>query len=297
MSKLLRCITSDGCVMASAVDSTDIVYTAQTIHKASPVAAAALGRLLTASSLMGAQLKQKDATITLRINGGGPLGSVIAVTDSNGNCRGYVGNSGAELPPTQEGKLDVGGAVGSNGTLNVMRDYGTGEPYIGQVPIVSGEIAEDITEYYAKSEQIPTVCALGVLVDKLDHTVLLAGGLLIQLLPAADDESIDKLEKSIAALEPMTTMLAKGMSMEDICRKALDGFAVEVLDQWEINYCCNCSKSKVEQAISMLSDEEISTLADENGYAEVQCHFCDKTYRISQEDLNQIIAVKHQQKN
>lgn len=292
LDRLIRCITSDGSVMVSAVDTTNIVRVAQEVHSTSAVATAALGRLLTASSLMGAMLKQKEATLTLRINGGGPIGSVVAVADSRGNCRGYVGVADVDLPPKPNGKLDVGGAVGQEGTLNVLRDYGTGEPYSGQIPIVSGEIAEDITEYYAVSEQIPTVCALGVLEDKLDHSVLLAGGLLIQLLPFAEDAVIEKLEKSVAKLEPMTTMLAKGMSLEEICKVALDGFEVEVLDEWPVNYCCNCSKERVVHAISMLSEQELQEMIDDPTPTEVKCHFCNKAYVISHEELKKILHSK-----
>lgn len=295
MDKIIRCITSDGCVMASAIDASDLVFTAQKIHHTSPVATAALGRLLAASSLMGAQLKQKAASITLRIKGGGPLGSVIAVADSAGNCRGYVENGSVELPLNARGKLDVAGAVGKDGILNVMRDYGAGEPYVGQIPIVSGEIAEDITEYYARSEQIPTVCALGVLVDKEERQVLLAGGLLIQLLPAAGEEAIQKLERAVQRLEPMTTLLAKGFSVEQIVRSVLSEFEVEVLDENPVAYACNCSRQKVENAVCMLSPEEIRTLAGEEGFAEVKCHFCDKTYRLSQNELEGL--AKRRQEN
>ena len=292
MDKILRCITTDGSIMASAVDTTEIVSIAQGLHNTSAVATAALGRLLTASSLIGAQLKQKDATVTLRINGGGPLGAVVAVADSRGNCRGYVSEPAVELPLNGKGKLDVGSAVGHDGILNVMRDYGSGEPYIGQVPIVSGEIAEDITEYYAKSEQIPTVCALGVLTDKEDHSVLLAGGLLIQLLPGAGNEEIDKLEESLDKLDPMTTMLAKGMDAEAICRTALEGFEVEVLDEWPVNYVCSCSKEKVKNAMRQLSAEELISIIEEDGGADVHCHFCNKDYLLERKELEEILKSK-----
>lgn len=293
MDKILRCITSNGGVMASAIDSTNLVYTAQRVHKTSPVVSAALGRLLTASSMMGAALKQKEATITLRVAGGGPVGSLVAVADSRGNCRGYAANPSVELERKANGKLDVGAAVGREGLLYVMRDYGTGEPYIGQTPLVTGEIAEDITSYYAHSEQIPTVCALGVLVDREDASVLLAGGLLLQLLPGASEEEIAMLERNVAALEPVTTMLAKGMSIEEMCRKALSGFEVEVLDEMEVGYVCNCSRDRVVRAVSLLSREELISMAEEpQGFAEAQCHFCDKTYRISSEELYQMAAAK-----
>ncbi len=291
--KMIRCITSDGAVMAAAVDTSNLVYTAAKVHLTSPVASAALGRLLTAASIMGAQLKQDDASITLRINGdNSETGAVIAVSDSRGNVRGYVQNPDCPTEYYANGKLNVAKAVGRTGVLNVMRDYGTGEPYIGMVPLVSGEIAEDITNYYATSEQIPTVCALGVLLDKQDHEVLLAGGLLIQLLPGADESTIDRIEKNAANLEPMTTMLAKGMSITEICEKALEGFEVEVLDEMPIHYACTCSREKVINAFITLPDEEIRSMADEKGYAEALCHFCKKRYRFSKLQLEKIIEER-----
>lgn len=291
--KIIRCITSDGAVMAAAVDTSDLVYTAAKVHLTSPVATAALGRLLTAASIMGAQLKQDDASITLRINGdNSETGAVIAVSDSKGNVRGYVQNPDCPTEYYANGKLNVAKAVGRTGVLNVMRDYGTGEPYIGMVPLVSGEIAEDITNYYATSEQIPTVCALGVLLDKQDHEVLLAGGLLIQLLPGADESVIDRIEKNAANLEPMTTMLAKGMSIQEICEKALEGFEVEVLDEMPIHYACTCSREKVINAFITLPDEDIRSMADEKGYAEALCHFCKKRYRFSKLQLEKIIEQR-----
>ncbi len=292
--KIIRCITSDGSVMASVAETSNIVYTASKVHLTSPAATAALGRLLTAASIMGAQLKQKDASITLRINGNNSkTGAVIAVSDSKGNVRGYVQNPDCLTEYYNNGKINVAKAVGSTGTLNVMRDYGTGDPYIGTVQLVSGEIAEDIAGYYAVSEQIPTVCSLGVLLDKQDHEVLLSGGLLIQLLPGADDSVIDKIEKNANALEPMTTMLAKGMSAREICQTALNGFEVEILDEMPIHYACTCSRERVIRAFITLPDDEIRSMADEKGYAEALCHFCKKRYRFSKLQLEQIIKQKN----
>lgn len=293
MDKIIRCITSDGAVMASAIDASDIVFTAKKLHHLSKSATAALGRLLCATSIMGAMLKQKDATINLRVMGDGELGPVIAVGDSKGNVKGYVGNSNCPTEFYNSGKINVAKAVGKNGVLNVMRDYGTGEPYIGQVELVSGEIAEDITNYYATSEQIPTVCALGVLIDKEDGEVLLAGGLLIQLLPGADDTTIDKIEANIAKLEPVTTMLAKGMSILDICKTALDGFEVEVLDEYPVKYTCGCSKEKLERHFCTMSDEDLRTLPDENGTVVANCHFCNRRYVFTTEDIERLIKEKN----
>lgn len=293
MDKIIRCITSDGAIMASAIDASDIVFTAKKLHGLSRSSTAALGRLLCATSMMGNMLKQKDAFINLRVLGDGEMGAVVAVGDSSGNVRGYVENPDCPTEYYRSGKINVSQAVGASGTLSVMRDYGTGDPYIGQVALVSGEIAEDITNYYAVSEQIPTVCALGVLIDKESGEVLLAGGLLIQLLPGAYDEAIDRLEENVKKLEPVTTMLAKGMSILDICKTALDGFEVEVLDENPVNYVCGCSREKLERYFMTMSDEDIRTMADEKGYAEAVCQFCNKRYTFSLEDLEKLIAEKN----
>lgn len=285
---MIRCITSDGSIMAAAVDTTEIVAIAQELHHTSAVATAALGRLLSGASLMGAMLKKENASLTLKVNGGGPLGSVVAIGDSHGNVRGYVEHPDVELPLKPNGKLDVGGGVGRDGLLMVVRDMGEGEPYVGQVRLATGEIAEDITAYYAISEQIPTVCALGVLVDKEQHQAMLSGGLLIQVLPGADNTAIDRLEANIRTLEPVTTMLAKGMSMEEICAKALDGFEMEILDEYRVKYVCTCSREKVIQAFSSMKKEELLSLADETGYAEAVCQYCCRKYRFSEEELEQI---------
>ena len=297
MNKIMRCITSDGSIMAAAIDSSDIVHIAQGIHKSSPVATAALGRLLTASSIMGTMLKQKNATVTLKVNGGGPLGTLVAISDSRGNCRGNVTNPEVNLPLKDNGKLDVGGAVGKDGLLLVIRDYGEGEPYMGQIELASGEIAEDITNYFATSEQIPTVCALGVLLDKEDHKVLLAGGLLIQALPGADDAALEKLEKNVMNLPSVTTMLAQGLSNEDICRKALAGFDVEVLDEYEVNYACPCSKERVKRALTSLPADEILQIANEEGKMEAKCQYCGRMYEIEKSELEELAASAQKEKN
>lgn len=293
MDKIIRCITSDGAIMASAIDASDIVFTAKKLHNLSRSATAALGRLLCVTSMMGNMLKQKDAFINLRVLGDGEMGAVVAVGDSRGNVRGYVENPGCSTEYYNSGKINVAKAVGRNGTLSVMRDYGTGDPYIGQVELCSGEIAEDITNYFATSEQIPTVCALGVLINKEDGEVLLAGGLLIQLLPGAYDEAIDRLEENVKNLEPVTTMLAKGMSILDICKTALQGFEVEVLDENPVNYVCSCSREKLERYFMTMSDEEIRTLPDESGKTEAVCQFCNKRYAFTRDDLERLIAEKN----
>lgn len=284
MGRLIRCITSNGQVMATAVDTTNIVASCERIHKTSAVVTAALGRLLTAASMMGNMLKGKDDSITLRIAGGGPTGALIAVSDFNGDVRGYVSNPVVELPLNEKGKLDVSGAVGKEGSLYVIKDLGLKEPYNGSVPLVSGEIAEDITAYYVFSEQTPTVCALGVLVNP-DLTVNVAGGYIIQLLPAAEDITIEKLEDGIKDISPITKMLSEGMSIEEILRLALKNFEVEVIYEQNIEYKCNCSRERVEKALISMGKKELKEMAEEMPEAEIKCHFCDKVYRFTSREL------------
>ena len=289
MGKAIRCLTTDATVMAIAIDATDIVARAEQIHKTSAVITAALGRLLTAASLMGIMLKNTEDSVTLKVNGGGPAGQLLVVSDGRGNVRGYAQNPVVEIPLKPNGKLDVSGAVGTDGLLYVLRDTGAPEPYVGCTPLVSGELAEDITSYFASSEQIPTVCALGVLVNP-DLTVKAAGGLIIQLLPFCPDSVIDKLEQAIAALPPMTAMLSEGLTPQNILAKALDGFEFDVIDTYEPAYRCTCSREKVTGALSTMSDEELRTLPDENGKVETTCSFCDNVYTFTKADIERIIA-------
>lgn len=294
MDKIIRCITKNGGIMASAITSTQIVATAQEVHKTSPVATAALGRLLTGASLMGAQLKQKRAALTVRIKGDGPLGSLVACATSDGNVRGFVEHADCKTEHYSNGKLNVGKAVGKNGNMFVVRDYGTGHPYNGAVRLVSGEIAEDITSYYAKSEQIPTVCALGVLLDKEDGGVMLAGGILIQLLPGATMQDANKLESTVRTLEPITTMMAKGMSLIEICKTALAGFEVEQLDEMPVHYYCTCSRKRVEQSFATLKDEQLRSMINAKGVIEAVCHYCNKKYAFTSKEIEEFI--KHRKK-
>lgn len=286
MGKLVRCISVDGTLTAMAINSTDIVSEAERIHKTSAVVSAALGRLLTAASLMGSTLKGKEDSLTLKINGKGPAGTVMAVSDSSGNVRGYVQNSVVELPLNKKGKLDVSGAIGNDGYVTVIKDLGLKEPYIGQTPIVTGEIAEDITSYFAVSEQTPTVCALGVLVDR-DLSIKAAGGLIIQLLPTAMEDTIEKVERSIEGLEPITTLIDRGMTPEEICRHALKEFELEVLDTAEPVYKCNCSKKRVEKALLSAGRDELLSMAEDKK-TEVCCRFCDKKYVFTPSELKRL---------
>lgn len=290
MGKLIRCITSDGLVMATALDSTDIVAQAEKYHKTSAVMTAALGRLLTATSMMGNALKGKDNTITVKIDGNGPSGALIAVADSSGDVRGYAVNSVVEIPLKENGKLDVSGAIGRDGTVFVIKDLGLKEPYNGFVPISSGEIAEDIAAYYAISEQIPTVCALGVLVNP-DLTVRVAGGYIIQLLPAAHgyEEVISKLENNIKIMKPITTLLDEGKTIEDIVKIALQGFEVEVLEEQTAAYKCNCSRDRFESALKSLNHEELEAMANEMESAETVCQFCGSVYTFSSDEIKSFL--------
>lgn len=292
MDKIIRCITSDGSIMASAITGTNIVATAQQVHRLSPVATAALGRLLTGASLMGAQLKQRRAALTVRIKGDGPLGVMVASATSDGNVRGFVGNPNCKTEYYENGHINVGKAVGSNGTLYVVRDYGTGEPYTGVIELVSGEIAEDITSYYANSEQIPTVCALGVLLDKQDGALLLAGGMLIQLLPGATQDICDKLEANIKKLESVTTMMAKGMAPLDMCRAALEGFELEVLDEMPVHYYCTCSRQRVEQSFASIPDDQLRGMVNSTGNVEAVCHYCNKKYLFTAKEIEDFIKAR-----
>ncbi len=288
MGKLIRCITSEGAVMVSAVDSTDIVAFAEQTHKTSAVATAALGRMLTAASMMGNMLKGENDSISLKIDGKGPLGAVTVAADSTGNVRGYVGNPIVEIPLKPNGKLDVSGAVGKEGNLFVVKDLGMKEAYNGFVPIVSGEIAEDITSYYATSEQIPTVCALGVLVNP-DLTVKKAGGYILQLLPFTENEIIEKIENNLSRVKPVTALLDEGMDVEDIVRDVLEGFDVEVIYEEQVAYKCKCSRKKVEATLKSLGKEELEGMYNEMPQVEVKCHFCNTDYSFSKDEIKNIL--------
>ena len=287
---LIRIITKDGSLTASIIDSTNIVSEAEKIHFTSAVVTAGLGRMLTAASLMGANLKNTKDSLTLKINGGGATGTILVVADSTGNVKGYVQNPIVEIPLKQNGKLDVSGAVGSNGILSVAMDLGEKEPYVGRVPIISGEIAEDITCYYASSVQTPTICALGVLVNP-DLSVNAAGGLLIQLLPFAPEEVISKLESNVKKMRPITDMLSERMSLENILKEVLEGFDFNVIDSFNAAYKCDCNKDKVTKALLTLDKDELISMHDE-GKAEITCDFCNMAYLFNKENLNEIINNK-----
>lgn len=286
---LVRGSSADGSARLFVAVTTNLVNYSQKIHDTFPTATAALGRTLSAAALIGASLKNKTDTATIQFKGDGPLGSIIAVTDSFSRVRGYVMNPHTHLPLNDKGKLNVGGAVG-RGTLSVMRDLGMKEPYIGQVPIYSGEIAEDLTYYFAASEQIPTALSLGVLVDT-DNSAVAAGGIFLQLMPEADDKTAGIFEKNLAALEPVTTMIHKGMSAEEILFCVSDGISMIIENKTvKPEYYCPCSKERMERAVISLGKDEIKSIIEEDGHAELMCHFCNNKYDFSKAELENLLA-------
>ena len=285
MANLIRGLSENGGVVFCGVDSTRIVRKAEKLHTTSATCSAALGRLLTGAALMGSMLKDDRDQITLRVSGGGPAGVVIACTDGTGNVKGCIDHPLVELPAKPNGHLDVGGAVGKDGVLTVIRDNRLQkEPTVGQVPLVSGEIAEDLTAYYAYSEQVPTVMALGVLVDK-DLSILCAGGFMVQLLPGATDAEIDQLEKNIAAMPSVTTLLHEGKTPEDMMQLALAGFDPNVLDERDVHYQCDCSAERTKEMLFSLGRKELVRMRDEDPACEVVCHFCHSKYQYDLDDL------------
>ncbi|MDR3729765.1 MAG: Hsp33 family molecular chaperone HslO, partial [Oscillospiraceae bacterium] len=257
--QLVRALTSDGMVKAVAVSTRDLTERARNIHKTLPVATAALGRTLAAASMLGNALKEQQGSVTLQIKGGGPLGSILAVSDCEGNVRGYVQNPQVDLPLRSDGKLNVGAAVGGDGTLTVMRDLGLKEPYVGSVELLSGEIAEDLAAYFVESEQIPTACALGVLVDR-DQSVRAAGGYLIQLLPGAGEDVISRVERGVLAAGQVTGLLDKNPDPETMLKTVLSDFDLEILETSPIEYRCYCSRERVTRALISLGADELETV-------------------------------------
>ena len=287
--QLIRAISKDGLIKVSAVSTRDLTERARQIHKTLPVATAALGRLLAGASMMGNALKEEAASLTLQVKGGGPLGGLLAVSDHEGNVRGTVDHPDVDLPLREDGKLDVGAAVGSQGTLTVIRDLRMKGPYVGSVGLLWGEIAEDIALYFVESEQVPTACGLGVLVDR-DQSVLAAGGYLVQLLPGADEETAGQLEASLRAAGAVTELLKADPDPEALLRRALPGLELEVLEKRPIAYRCDCSRARMERALISLGREELRSMIDEQGGAELTCRFCDNVQRFTREDLEALLA-------
>ena len=288
MDQLVRVIAKNAPVKAMAISGTALVERARQIHSTWPVATAALGRLLMAASMMGDMLKEENGSVTLRLKGDGPLGTVLAVSDSRGNVRGYVQNPAVDVPRKAPGKLDVGTAVGPDGSLTVIKDIGLKEPYVGSIQLVGGEIAEDVAAYFVESEQIPTACALGVLIAP-NESVRAAGGYLIQLLPGADDAVITAIERGVARVGAVSAQLDRGLGPEQLLREVLSDFELEVLESAGVEYRCYCSRERVNRALISMGAQELRALMDQQGHAELTCQFCDKVYRFSRVELEELL--------
>lgn len=270
--------------------TTNLVEKARKIHNTSPVATAALGRTLTAAVIMGFMQKGEKDKISLSIKGNGPLGALLAVSQNNGKVKGYVQNPNLDLPLKENGKLNVGGAVGTNGKITVIKDLGLKEPYIGQSNIITGEIAEDLTHYFVNSEQQPSAVALGVLVDK-DLTVKASGGFILQTLPNIQDETLEKIEYTLNNIEPISSLIDKGYTPEDILTQVFEEFEMEIVQKRDIDLVCDCSKERMESALISVGHEELQKMINEDGQAEIVCHFCNTKYHFNKEDLEAILEV------
>ena len=287
--RLVRAISKDGVVKAVAVSTRDLTERARQIHKTLPVGTAALGRTLAAASMMGNALKSSGSSLTLQIKGDGPLGKILAVSDNEGNVRGTIDNPAVDIPLRSDGKLDVGTAVGMDGMLTVIRDLNMKEPYVGSVGLLGGEIAEDLAAYFVESEQIPTACGLGVLVDR-DQSVLTAGGYLIQLLPGASDDVITMVEGGIYAAGPVTELLKEDDDPESLLRRVMSDFELEILETTPIEYRCYCSRERMEAALISLGPEELQKLIEEQGDAELTCRFCDNVQKFTKEQMETMLV-------
>lgn len=286
--RIVRAISTDGMVQAAAICSRDLTERARQIHKTLPVATAALGRTLAAASMMGNALKSDGASLTLQFKGGGPLGTVLAVSDNEGNVRGYVTNPHVDIPLRKDGKLDVGTAVGHEGTLTVIKDLHMKEPYVGTIDLLGGEIAEDVAGYFVESEQIPTACALGVLVDR-DRSVKAAGGYLIQLMPGAAEDTIAKVEGGIMAAGAVSAILEKNDDPEAMLRTVMSDFDLKILETCPVEYRCYCSRERVERALISLGREELEQMLSEQGGCQMTCQFCDAVYEFTAEDIQRLL--------
>ncbi|MDY3281903.1 Hsp33 family molecular chaperone HslO [Dysosmobacter sp.] len=294
--QLIRAITADGMVKAAAVSTKYLTERARQIHRTLPVATAALGRLLAAGSMLGNALKGDGASVTLQVRGGGPLGSLLVVSDNEGNVRGTVGNPAVDLPLREDGKLNVGAAVGVDGTLTVIRDLNMKEPYVGSVALLSGEIADDLASYFVESEQIPTAVGLGVLVDR-DQSVKVAGGYIIQLLPGAGEDIISRVEGGVLSAGSVTKMLSENDDPEAMLRRLLADFDVEILERTPVEYRCDCSRERMERALISMGPQELRSLIDEQGEAELCCRFCDQKQYFSRQQLEELLLKMRKKEN
>ena len=284
---MIRATAADGQIRAFAATTKEMVETAKNAHNTSPIATAALGRLMTAAAIMGSDLKGEGELLTLRIEGDGPIGGLLVTADGKGDVKGYAFNPDVMLPPNAQGKLDVGGSLGL-GVLSVIKDIGLKEPYVGQTQLITGEIAEDLTYYFATSEQVPSSVALGVLMNK-DNTVRQAGGFIIQLLPDASDEIIDRLEAKLSGISSITSLLDAGKTPEEILTDILGEFGLEILKKMPVQFHCDCERSRVEKAIISIGRKEIQDMIDEGKEIEVNCQFCNKHYKFSVDELGEML--------
>lgn len=284
---MIRATAADGQIRAFAATTKEMVETAKNAHNTSPIATAALGRLMTAAAMMGSDLKGEGELLTLRIEGDGPIGGLLVTADGKGDVKGYAFNPDVMLPPNAQGKLDVGGSLGL-GVLSVIKYIGLKEPYVGQTQLITGEIAEDLTYYFATSEQVPSSVALGVLMNK-DNTVRQAGGFIIQLLPGASDEIIDRLEAKLSGISSITSLLDAGKTPEEILTDILGEFGLEILKKMPVQFHCDCERSRVEKAIISIGRKEIQDMIDEEKEIEVNCQFCNKHYKFSVDELGEML--------
>ena len=288
MDYLIKALAYDDQVRAYAVRTTETVSEAQKRHQTWPTASAALGRAMTAGVMLGSMLKG-DAKLTIKVEGGGPIGVILVDSNSNGEVRGYVTNPQTHFELNNKGKLDVARAVGTEGTLTIVKDLGLKDHFSGQVPIVSGELGEDFTYYLVTSEQVPSSVGVGVLVNP-DNTILASGGFIIQLLPGTNDETITKIEERLSKIEPISKMIQRGLTPEEILEEVLGEGNVKILEKQPVAFKCQCSKERIENAIVSLGAEEIQSMIDEDGQAEAQCHFCNEIYMLTKEDLEELLA-------
>ena len=285
--RIIRAMAANSQIRAFAATTTDLVEIARKHHNTSPVATAALGRLLTAGAMMGVMMKGEKDVLTLQIKAGGPLNGITVTADSQGRVKGYVGNPDVVIPANSKGKLDVAGAVGI-GIMNIIRDMGLKEPYLGQVALQTSEIAEDLTYYFATSEQVPSAVGLGVLMNK-DNTVRHAGGFIVQLMPFADESVIEKLEENISKISSVTTMMEEDNTPEGLLNRVLEGFDIEISDTLPTEFYCNCSKERVEKALISVGRKELNDMIQEGKEVELNCHFCNTNYTFSVEELKEIL--------
>lgn len=286
---LIRGIDEGGTIRIFVATTTNMVEEARVTHDTAPTSTAAIGRALTAAGMMGVMMKNKEDRLTLKISGDGPIGDIMMVSNSDGDIKGYVDHPHADVPNRIDGKLDVAGVVGTNGTITTIMDLGLKDPYVGQSTLVSGEIAEDLASYYLVSEQQPSAVSLGVLVDK-DISVRAAGGYIIQLLPGTTEEDIVKIEEALATIEPISSLIDQGLSPEEIMEKVLPGFNMKILDKVELKYKCDCSRDRIEQVLISIGNHELKAMIEEDGKAEVVCHFCNTKHQFNKEELEKLIV-------